>query len=99
MLYYALNGILNAKYNFPTYIVPVFPLASLRRCARAGADVGKEVAEMAMMTKLQRQVYAACRAFVRREMLEVSGTSRGRVKVRRALIVAGHKKSAPIRKF
>lgn len=86
-------------YGFPTYIVPIFSLASLRRCARAGADVGKEVAEMAMMTKWQRMVKAAAsRAFARRELLTGSDTSRGRVKVRRALIIAGHKKSAPCRK-
>ena len=86
--------------QFPTYIVAVFPLASLRRCARAGADVGKEVAEMAMMTKWQRMAKAAAdRAFARRDVLAESDTSRGRVKVRRALIVTGHKKSAPIRKF
>ena len=53
---------------------------------------------MARMTKLQRTIAAASRAFVRKKMLEVSGTSRGRVKVRRALIVTGHKKSAPCRK-
>lgn len=86
-------------YGFPTYIVPIFSPTNLRRCARAGADVGKEVAEMAMMTKWQRMVKAAAsRAFARRELLTGSDTSRGRVKVRRALIIAGHKKSAPCRK-
>lgn len=55
---------------------------------------------MAMMTKWQRMAKAAAdRAFARRDVLAGSDTSRGRVKVRRALIVTGHKKSAPIRKF
>ncbi len=86
-------------YGFLTCIVAVFPLASLRRCARAGADVGKEVAEMAMMTKWQRMAKAAAdRAFARRDVLAGSDTSRGRVKVRRAWIITGHKKSAPCRK-
>ena len=54
---------------------------------------------MAMMTKWQRMVKAtASRAFARRELLTGSDTSRGRVKLRRALIIAGHKKSAPCRK-
>lgn len=54
---------------------------------------------MAMMTKWQRMVKAAAsRAFARRELLTGSDTSRGRVKVRRALIIAGHKISAPCRK-
>lgn len=55
---------------------------------------------MAMMTKWHRMAKAAAdRAFARRDVLAGSDTSRGRVKVRRAWYVMGHKKSAPIRKF
>lgn len=83
--------------HFPTYIVPIFSPTNLRRCARAGADVGKEVAEMAMMTKWQKaETAAADRAYARWDMLRWV-TSR-RVNIRRAWFVMGHKKSAPCRK-
>lgn len=55
---------------------------------------------MAMMTKWQRMAKAAAdRAFARRDVLAGSDTSRGRVAIRRAWYIMGHKKSAPIRKF
>ena len=53
---------------------------------------------MAMMTKWQKAGKAAAdRAFARWDMLQ--GETSRRVNIRRAWFVAGHKKSAPIRKF